>query len=294
MKSKFKNSIPYYILLAPFFILFGLFVVIPVTMSVILSFTDFNMLETPSFVGLENYIRLFVEDDVFKTAIRNTLFLAIVTGPVSYIMAFMLAWLINELPQKTRAFMTLVFYAPALTGNAYLIWKIIFSGDVYGYLNARIVSSGITTEPIQFLTDPQYIIWVLIIVQLWMGLGISFLAFRAGLQGVDKSMYEAGAIDGINNRWQELWYITLPAMKPQLMFGAVMQITSAFALSTISTELVGFPSTDYAGQTIMTHLMDYGTIRFELGYSSAIATILFFMMVITNLFVQRIIKKVGT
>ncbi len=294
MYSKIKKNSPYYLLLAPYMILFFTFTVTPVIMSIILSFTDFNMLQSPNFVGFDNYIKLFVNDDVFKIALKNTLFLAIVTGPLSYFMAFMLAWLINELPKKIRPFMTLVFYAPALTGNAYLIWKIIFSGDMYGYINARLINWGFINEPLQFLTDPQYMMGVLVIVQLWMGLGVSFLAFRAGLQGVDRSMYEAGAIDGITNRWQELWFITLPAMKPQLLFGAVMQITTAFTLSTISIELLGFPSTDYAGQTIITHLMDYGNIRYEMGYASAIATILFMMMIVTNLFVQRIIRKVGT
>lgn len=294
MLLKIKKNYPYYLLLAPYMVLFLLFTVTPVVMSIVLSFTDFNMLQAPSFVGFDNYIKLFVNDDVFKIALKNTLFLAIVTGPLSYFMAFMLAWLINELPKKIRPLMTLVFYAPALTGNAYLIWKIIFSGDMYGYINARLINWGFVSEPIQFLTDPQYMMAVLVIVQLWMGLGVSFLAFRAGLQGVDRTMYEAGAIDGITNRWQELWFITLPAMKPQLLFGAVMQITTAFTLSTISIELLGFPSTDYAGQTIITHLMDYGNIRYEMGYASAIATILFIMMIVTNLFVQRIIRKVGT
>ena len=292
--SEMRKNYQYYLLMAPFMILFFLFVVIPVVMSFVLSFTDFNMLESPNFIGLGNYINLLVNDDVFQIALRNTLFLAIVTGPISYFLAFILAWLINELPKKLRAFMTLVFYAPALTGNAYLIWKIIFSGDIYGFINSRLIDFGFINEPIQFLSNPQYIMPVLIIVQLWMGLGISFLAFRAGLQGVDKSMYEAGAIDGIKNRWLELWYITLPAMKPQLIFGAVMQISSAFALSAISVEMVGFPSTDYAGHTIITHLMDFGSIRYELGYASAIATVLFVIMIVTNLFVQKMIRKVGS
>ncbi|MGL5021044.1 MAG: carbohydrate ABC transporter permease [Mycoplasmatales bacterium] len=292
--TEMRKNYQYYLLMAPFMILFFLFVVIPVVMSFVLSFTDFNMLESPNFIGLGNYINLLVNDDVFQIALRNTLFLAIVTGPISYFLAFILAWLINELPKRLRAFMTLVFYAPALTGNAYLIWKIIFSGDIYGFINSRLIDFGFINEPIQFLSNPQYIMTVLIIVQLWMGLGISFLAFRAGLQGVDKSMYEAGAIDGIKNRWLELWYITLPAMKPQLIFGAVMQISSAFALSAISVEMVGFPSTDYAGHTIITHLMDFGSIRYELGYASAIATILFIIMIVTNLFVQKMIRKVGS
>ncbi|WP_287467722.1 sugar ABC transporter permease, partial [Turicibacter sp.] len=277
-----------------YIILFTLFTVVPVVMSMGLSFTYFNMLEPPKFVFLDNYIRLFVEDEVFQIALKNTLFLAIITGPLSYIMAFIFAWVINEFKPKLRAVLTLVFYAPSIAGNAFLIWLIIFSGDVYGFANAYLMEWGIIDSPIQWLQDPDYMIWILIIVQLWLSLGVSFLAFMAGLQNVDTTLYEAGAIDGIKNRWQELWHITLPSMKSQLLFGAVMQITQSFAISNVSVQLVGFPSVDYAGHTIVTHLMDYGQIRYELGYASAIATVLFAIMLLSNLVVQKLLRKVGS
>ncbi|CUM92408.1 carbohydrate ABC transporter permease [Turicibacter sanguinis] len=294
LKQKIKNNKAYYFLLAPYIILFTLFTVVPVVMSMGLSFTYFNMLEPPKFVFLDNYIRLFVEDEVFQIALKNTLFLAIITGPLSYIMAFIFAWVINEFKPKLRAVLTLVFYAPSIAGNAFLIWLIIFSGDVYGFANAYLMEWGIIDSPIQWLQDPDYMIWILIIVQLWLSLGVSFLAFMAGLQNVDTTLYEAGAIDGIKNRWQELWHITLPSMKSQLLFGAVMQITQSFAISNVSVQLVGFPSVDYAGHTIVTHLMDYGQIRYELGYASAIATVLFAIMLLSNLVVQKLLRKVGS
>lgn len=294
LKQQIKNNKAYYFLIAPYLILFILFTVVPVIMSVGLSFTYFNMLEPPKFVFLDNYIRLFVEDDVFQIALKNTLFLAIITGPVSYLMAFVFAWVINEFKPKLRAFLTLVFYAPSIAGNAFLIWLIIFSGDIYGFANAYLIEWGIIDTPIQWLQDTNYMIWILIIVQLWLSLGVSFLAFISGLQNVDTTLYEAGAIDGIKNRWQELWYITLPSMKSQLLFGAVMQITQSFAISNVSVQLVGFPSTDYAGHTIVTHLMDYGQIRYELGYASAIATVLFTIMFASNLIVQKLLRKVGS
>ena len=294
LKHKIKNTKAYYFLLAPYIILFTLFTVVPVVMSMGLSFTYFNMLEPPKFVFLDNYIRLFVEDEVFQIALKNTLFLAIITGPLSYIMAFIFAWVINEFKPKLRAVLTLVFYAPSIAGNAFLIWLIIFSGDVYGFANAYLMEWGIIDSPIQWLQDPDYMIWILIIVQLWLSLGVSFLAFMAGLQNVDTTLYEAGAIDGIKNRWQELWHITLPSMKSQLLFGAVMQITQSFAISNVSVQLVGFPSVDYAGHTIVTHLMDYGQIRYELGYASAIATVLFAIMLLSNLVVQKLLRKVGS
>lgn len=262
--------------------------------SIILSFTNFNMLEKPDFVGWSNYIRLFLEDDIFIIAVKNTFIFAVITGPISYILCLLFAWIINEFRGKLRAFLTLIFYAPSISGNAFLIWLIILSGDRYGYLNGLLIKWGFLFEPIQWLKTEKYILPVLIVVQLWLSLGTGFLTFIAGLQTVDKSLYEACAVDGVKNRWQELWYVTLPSMKPQLMFGAVMQITQSFAVADISIQLAGNPSINYAGATVVTHLMDYGSVRYEMGYASAIATILFLVMIGTNKAVQVILRKVGS
>lgn len=282
-----------YLMIAPYFILFTLFTVLPVLASMVLSFTDFNMLEWPEFIGWTNYVRLFVNDDIFIIALKNTLLFAVITGPVSYFMCLLFAWIINEFKGKLRAFLTLIFYAPSICGNAYMIWQIILSGDRYGYLNGVLLKWDIINEAIIWMKTENYVLPCLIVVQLWLSLGTGFLSFIAGLQTVDKSLYEAGVLDGIKNRWQELWYITLPAMKPQLMFGAVMQITQSFAIADISIQLAGNPSVNYAGATVVTHLLDYGTVRFEMGYASAIATILFLLMVGSNKLVQKLLRRVG-
>lgn len=282
-----------YCLLAPYFILFVTFTVLPVLISIVIGFTNFNMLQMPQFVGFENYTRLFLNDDIFVIAIKNTLLFAVITGPISYLACFIFAWIINELKPKLRAVMTLIFYAPSIAGNVYYIWAIIFSGDRLGFANAILLELGLITTPVFWFKDVRYILPILIVVQLWLSLGTGFLAFIAGLQTVDESLYEAGAVDGIKNRWQELWYITLPSMKPQLMFGAVMQITQSFAVSDVSIQLAGSPSVNYAGTTIVTHLIDYGNIRFEMGYASAIATVLFVIMILTNKGVQRLLRRVG-
>jgi multiple sugar transport system permease protein len=291
-----RNKI-YYSMIAPFMLIFITFTVIPVLMSFVLSFTSFDMLQPPKFIGLANYINLFLNDDVFLIALKNTLILAIITGPVSYLMAFVFAWLINELPPKIRWLLVLIFYAPSISGSAYLLWLLIFSSDMYGILNATLMNLSIINTPILWLESPKYALTILIIVQLWLSLGVSFLAFIAGLQTVDRTLFEAGAIDGIRNRWQELWYITLPQMKSQLMFGAVMQITNALGIGMVSISLLGFPSVEYSGHTIVTHLLDFGSTnstRLEMGYASAIATILFVLMLGANLLVQKMIRRVGT
>ncbi len=290
---RIKRNRASYVMLAPYFILFFMFTVLPVLTSVFFSFTDFNILEMPKFIGWENYIRLFLDDVIFKKAIANTLIFAVITGPISYVMCLLFAWIINEFKGKTRAFLTLIFYAPSISGNAYLVWNLILKGDRYGYLNGLLMKLDLINTPVVWMKTEKYVLPVLIVVQLWLSLGTGFLTFIAGLQTIDKSLYEAGAVDGIKNRWQELWYITLPSMKPQLMFGAVMQITQSFAVADISINLAGNPSVNDAGATVVTHLLDYGSIRYEMGYACAIATLLFIMMIGTNKLIQKLIRKVG-
>ena len=292
--KEMKRNWAAYLMVAPFMLIFTLFTIAPVVLSIVFSFTDFNLLEWPNFVFADNYIRLFLDDDIFLVAVKNTFIFAVIVGPVSYLMSFMVAWFINELPPKIRAVVTLVFYAPSISGQVYLIWQTLFSGDSYGWVNSKLLEMGLVTEPIQFFNNAKYVMPLCIVVALWTSLGTSFLAFIAGLQGIDKSQFEAGAVDGVKNRWQELWYITLPNMGPQLMFGAIMAITSAFGFGGVVTALCGFPSVDYAAHTIMHHLDDYGGQRFEIGYSSAIAVILFIVMVGSNMLVKKIIAKVGT
>jgi len=291
--NEMKRNKSIYAMIAPYFLIFFTFTVFPVILSLLVSMTSFNMLEFPEWVGFKNYAQLFVRDDVFLIALKNTLVFAAITGPISYVACFILAWIINELSPKVRSVVTLVFYAPALSGQAFIVWTLLFAGDSYGFVNAFLLRWNLLLEPIIWLKDPKYIMPIIIIVQLWLSLGTSFLAFIAGLQNMDKTLFEAGAMDGIRNRWQELWFITLPSMRPMLMFGAVMQITSSFAVAEVATALAGFPSVQYAGHTIVTHLMDYGSIRFEMGYASAIATVLFAMMLGTNLLVRKMLTKVG-
>ena len=288
-----RNKVAY-LMVAPYMIIFTCFTVLPVVLSAVISLTDFNLLEWPNFVGAENYIRLFLDDDIFITACQNTLIFACIVGPVSYLMSFMVAWFINELSPKIRAVVTLIFYAPSISGQAFLIWKTLFSSDRYGWVNAMLLKLDFISKEIAFFEDADYVMPLCIVVALWTSLGTSFLAFIAGLQGIDKAQFEAGAVDGIRNRWQELWYITLPNMKPQLMFGAVMAITNSFGFGAVVTALCGFPSVDYAAHTIVHHLEDYGNQRFEIGYSSTIAVVLFVVMIGCNAIVKKVLSKVGS
>lgn len=282
-----------YVFVAPFLFLFILFTLTPIVLSLVLSLTNFNMLEIPDFVFMDNYIQLFLDDDLFLTALKNTLIFSAIVGPSSYVLAFLVAWFINELPPKVRAVVTFIFYAPSISGSVYIVWQTLFSSDAYGWVNGALLNMGITSEPILFFQTEEYVWPLIIAVSLWTSLGTSFLSNIAGLQGINRSLYEAAAMDGIKNRWQEVWYVTLPSMKPQLLFGAVMSITASFGFGSVITTLCGFPSVNYCAYTLSHHLDDYGSSRWEVGYASAISFIIFLLCFGCNEVIQKLLSKVG-
>ena len=280
-----------YLFLAPFVILFTIFVVAPVAYAICLSFTDYNMMQPAKFVGLNNYKLLFLDDEVFLTALANTLAFAIITGPVGYLLSFFAAWVINQLKCK-RAF-ALAFYAPSITSGIAMstVWMVIFSSDRYGYLNNILLNLGLIDSPILWNTDPKYIMMVIMIISLWMSMGTGFLVFLAGLQNVSRSYYEAAAIDGVRNKFQELIYVTLPLMKPQLLFGAINSIVNSFAIFDVATSVAGMPSPNYSAHTIVAHLYDYAFTRFNMGYASAVAMALFLITFVLGRVCMKIFKS---
>lgn len=283
----------YFLLLLPFMGLFFLFNVLPVLSSMVLSLFDYDMVSTPIWVGLSNYTRMFTSDETFLKVLGNTLRFSVVAGPLSFMLAFLLAWMINEFGTRIRVILTFIFYAPALVGNAYFIWQVFFSGDSYGYFNNALISLGLITEPIQWFQNTSYNMTIILIVQLWMSMGVSFLANISGLQNVSRDLYEAGAIDGICTRWHELWYITMPSMKSILLFGAVMQIQSVFSVSAIITTLAGYPSVNNSVDTLVSYISDVGTMRYEMGYASALSVFLFVLVLAFRFGIGALLNLVG-
>lgn len=278
-----RRSVKGYLFMAPFLILFTVFTMIPIVTAMGLSLTNYNLIQPPDFVGLTNYKNLILEDDVFLTSLSNTMFFALLTGPLGYIASFVMAWLITLL-KKGRGPFALAFYAPSLTSGIAMstIWLIIFSGDRNGYLNHFLMNIGIITEPILWTKDAVFLKWVIVIISVWMSMGTGFLVFLAGLQNIDPALYEAARVDGMKSRFQELRYITLPMMKPQLLFGAVNSVVGAFAVFDVATAVAGMPSPNYAAHTIVAHLYDYAFIRMNMGYASSVAMILFIMTFIVG------------
>ena len=288
-----NEDIAFYLITVPFMLFFFLFNILPVLASMTLSFFDYDMVSSPIFTGLDNYARMFTGDDVFMKVLGNTLHFSIIAGPISFFLAFLLAWMINEFSKTVRVILTFIFYAPALVGNAYFIWQILFSGDSYGYLNDLLISFGFITEPINWFQNTSYNMTIIIIVQLWMSMGVSFLANIAGLQNVSAELYEAAAIDGVRTRWHELWYVTLPSMKSILLFSSVMQIQAVFSVSTVIVTLAGYPSVNNSVDTIVSYISDVGTARYEMGYASALSIFLFFMVLAFRFGIGALLNLVG-
>ena len=275
----------------PFMLLFLVFVLLPVVISVVPGFSSYNIIQPPSFAGLDNYKQLFLDDDVFQTCVRNTLLFAFIAGPVGLAASFILAWVINQM--KLRSLFAIAFYAPSITSGIAMstVWLYIFSPNRYGLVNNLLIQLGFINTPILWNQDARYLLGVIILIQIWMSMGNGFLVFLAGLQNVNAEYYEAAAVDGVSGRLQQLVYITLPQMKPQLLFGCINAITASFAVFDISAGFAGVPSPNYAADTIVSHLYDFAFIRFEMGYASAIAVVLFVLTFAISRIVMHALRE---
>lgn len=289
--GELRRNVVGYLFLAPFLVLFFIFVLLPVLSSLFISLTNYNMLETPSFVGLNNYKLLLLEDDVFLIALKNTFVFAAIAGPSGFLMSFLFAAVIDGL--KCKRFFALAFYAPSLTSGIAMsvIWLYFFSGDRYGFINNILITLGVTDAPILWTSDPKYIMTVIIIISIWMSMGTGFLVFLAGFQNLPRDVYEAASVDGLHGKIREMFYITLPLMKPQLLFGAITSIVNSFGVYDIATAVAGMPSPEYAGHTIVAHLYDYAFIRLQMGYASAISVVLFLLTFVLGRICTKIFKS---
>lgn len=279
----------------PYWILFSLFIIIPVLIAMGLSFTYFNSIQAPRYIGVTNYIELITMDNIFmQNVLPNTVKFALIVGPIGYLLSFLLAWMLAQIPQKPRTVLAIILYSPSLTMGVAMasMWRIIFSGDANGYLNSWLLNCGVILEPIQFLQSPQYLMNIMIIVSLWSSMGVGFLAMLAGVLNIDQTLYEAAYIDGIKNRTQEIFYITIPQMRPQMLFGAVMAVVGTFQAGGIGVALSGSnPTPQYAGQLIVNHIEDFGFIRYAMGYASAISVVLLALVYMLSKVTQKILGE---
>lgn len=286
-----------YLFLLPYLVLFSAFIIIPVLIAVGLSFTNYDTIRVPQFVGLVNYVNLLTQDMIFlQYVLPNTIIYALIVGPGGYMLAFFLAWTLAQLKKLPRTVLALIIYSPSMTSGVAMavLWRILFLGNQSGYINYILISMGIITEPIIWFTNLRFIFPIIIIVSLWSSMGVGFLAMLAGVMNVDQEQYEAAAIDGVKNRFQEVVYITIPNMKPQMLFGAVMAIVNAFQGGSIGVALTGAnPTPNYAGQLMVNHIEDYGFLRYEMGYAAAVSVALLGLIYIMSYFAKKLFAEKG-
>ncbi|MCG1021673.1 carbohydrate ABC transporter permease [Sutcliffiella horikoshii] len=292
MRSSLQKHASTSIFLAPYLIFFFTFIIIPVVVAILLSFTYFNAIEMPNFIGLANYVSVLTQDEVFmQRVLPNTLMFAVIVGPGGYVLSFLLAWMLAQISKVPRTVLALIIYSPSMTAGIAMavVWTIIFSGDQTGYLNSLLITIGVILEPVQWLQSPDHLMTIMIVVTLWGSMGVGFLAMLSGVLNINKEIYEAGYIDGIKNRFQEIIYITIPSMKPQMLFGAVMAVVGTFQAGAIGVALSGAnPTPQYAGQLMVNHLEDYGFIRYEMGYAAAISVLLLLFVYIFSKIAWRL------
>lgn len=286
-----------YGLIAMYALMFITFIVVPVVVAFFLSFTFFDTIQLPKYNGLRNYIVLLTQDDIFmRYVLPNTIKFAVIVGPGGYVLSFMLAWVLAQLPKAPRTVLALILYSPSMTSGTAMsvVWMTLFSGDQNGYLNSFLMGMNAIQEPIQWLQSPDYLMTIMIIVTLWSSMGVGFLAMLAGILEINPELYEAGALDGISNRFQEIIHITVPSMKPQMLFGAVMSIVATFQAGAIGVTLSGTnPTPQYAGQLIVNHIEDYGFLRYEMGYAAAVSVVLLLMVLFFTRLSNRLFASEG-
>ena len=291
-KKWFNKEGSAYMFLSAYALMFFIFIVVPVFLAFILSFTFFDAIQPPTFNGLRNYITLLTQDDIFmRYVLPNTIKFAVLVGPGGYVLSFMLAWMLAQIPKGPRTILALILYSPSMTAGIAMttVWRTLFSGDQNGYLNSYLLNLGVIQQPIQWLQSPDYLMTIMIVVTLWGSMGVGFLAMLAGILEINPEMYEVGALDGISNRFQEIVHITIPSMKPQMLFGAVMAIVATFQAGAIGVTLSGAnPTPQYAGQLIVNHIEDFGLLRYEMGYAAAVSVVLLLMVLFFSRFANRL------
>ena len=287
--KKFEN-LDLLFFLGPYMVVFFVWTILPGIVSYFIAFMQFNTIEFPVWVGLQNYQRLFLSEEYFTLCLSNSLVLGTLSGVINYLFAFGFAWILNEVPPKPRTILTLLFYLPSMTGGFTVILDMLLSSDRYGWLNGWLMQAGLIQDPIQWSKETEYMLPLAIIIMLWSALGTQFLVFLSSLQGVDKSLYEAGAVDGIYNRWQELYYITLPSIKGQLQLNAILTVTASVSIS--APGFFGTPTQDYKLFTLAMLSADYSG-RLEMGYVTAISTIMLILSITINKIVNYLIGKIG-
>ena len=260
-----------YAFLAPALILLGVFVFYPIAAVIYYSLTDYDIVTPPVFIGLANFARL-LDDDVLRLALLHSFVYLLVT-PILIALSIGLAIVVNRKLRGIHVYRAL-YFVPAVSGSIAigLTWRWLF--DRSGFINSVLVSWGVIQEPIQWLATPSLVLPIAMLLTIWAGIGYYSVIFLAGLQNVPEELYDAARIDGCNDL-QKHWYVSIPALRPQIVFVGVISSLAALKVFDEIYVLTGRTGGILnSGVTMVFYLWQQAFERSNAGYASAIAIVL--------------------
>ncbi len=267
---KRKDNIAGFVLLAPWLFGFLLMWLIPMLISIYYSMTDFNLLNTPKFIGLQNYIRVFTQDKTFIQAMMVTFTYVVLLVPLRLAFALWVAMILNQKRKFLGLYRTL-YYVPSIVGGSIavsIVWKQIFGNEGVAMTLLRLF--GIQ-QKMSFLGNPKTALGVIVLMGVWQ-FGSSMLIFLSALKQIPNSLYESAKVDGATKR-QTFWRITLPMLTPTIFFNLIMQIVNGFRVFTESYVITnGGPMNSTLSYVL--YLYQRAFKYFDMGYSCALAWIL--------------------
>ncbi len=284
-----RGSVTPYLFISPFYLLFGVFFLLPTLAALVLSFFRWSSMGAPSFFGVSNYERLFLNDPVFWQAISNTLVYSAASIFIICPLALLLALALNSEDLWFKTFWRTVYFAPIVTSTVAvsLVFLMFYNKD-YGLFNGVLGFFGL--EPVNWLGDRSKVKLAVIGVVMWRWTGLTSIYFLAGLQGIARVLYEAAKIDGANT-WQRFWHITLPQLRPVTLFVIIIVVIGSlqtFDEPQILTE--GGPAN--ASLSVVQYLYSRGIEQLRFGYASAIGVLLFISIFVLS-FLQFRLFRVG-
>lgn len=270
-----KQKVSYLFIALPA-VLFFVFQLAPVFISFLWSFTRYDVIHPPVFVGLDNYKNILFNDPLFWKAIGNTLVYVVGVVPIGICFSLILAVAIDQ-KIKFKNFFKSIFFLPTVTAivAVSVIWKWLYAGEKYGLLNYLIMKLGF--QPIDWLASPAWTMPSIMIMSIWAGVGYNMILFLAGLQTIPHVMYEAAEIDGAGF-WKKFFHVTLPLLKPTIVFVTMMSFIFSFQVFEqvyiMTGGQGGIGGVLNSALTIVAYLYDKGFQKFQMGYASALAYII--------------------
>ncbi len=282
-----KNRSAYF-MMTPFFVLFIAFTVLPVIGALPTAFTDFKLPGSAAFAGIENFRDLFIENELFISALKNTLVSFLITGLGGFVLCIFAAWLISPLGKRLKTVFAVILCLPSFLYGAFAVCGIAFGEGMESPLNSALMCLGIITSPVDWLNSTPASFLLMQLSKLWGTFGISFLVTLAGFDEAhgcceNAELYDAARIDGLSNRFGHLIFVTIPVSAPHLALAAVLQIAAALSPGSVFT-------TTPANMTLTDYMLTMGAGEFDIGMASAVGVLITAFSLLVYFIVRKLFR----